>query len=195
MDWPSISVIAGVLLTITTIVLNSLGILGKIVSALRAAFRTLGHLFHREPALPDGIPARTVAIVQQPRINALWWSEGSMGDRPMLQVVGDFNVTNLWSKDIKLAGALLRYRRWFLLTRTIRGDSSVKDLKSVYSGTYYIPPNQMTWLRVSFHFIPRDGMPKGSGAFNASVAVIDQFGNHHWVENLSFKHPGAMLEP
>lgn len=195
MDWPSISVIAGVLLTITTIVLNSLGILGKIASALRAALRALGHLLHRAPALPDGVPARTVAIVQQPRINALWWSEGSISGRPMLQVVGDFNITNLWSKDIKLAGALLRYKRWLVLTRTIRGDSSVKDLKSVYSGTYHIPPNQMTWLRVSFYFIPRDGMPTSLGVFNASVAVIDQFGNHHWVENLSFKHPGAMLEP
>lgn len=195
MDWVNFGLITGTVLTITTIVLNSLGILGKIGSASAAMFRNLAKLFRRAPDLPKGVPSKTIAIVQQPRINALWWSEGSMADRPMLQVVGDFNVTNVWSKEIKLAGALLRYKRWFIPTRTIRGDSSVKDLKSVYSGTYHIPPNQMTWLRVSFHFIPKDGVPKDVGILKASVAVIDQFGNHHWVENLSFKHPSAMLEP
>jgi hypothetical protein len=169
--------------------------LGKLASAIGIAFHGLVKLLRRAPATPDGVPSKTVAIVQQPRINALWWSEGSMGDRPMLQVVGDFNITNVWSNDIKLAGALLRYKRWFVLTRTIRGESSVKDLQSVYSGTYHIPPNQMTWLRVSFHFIPRDGMPRGVAVLKASVAVIDQFGNHHWTKRLSFKHPSAMLEP
>ena len=147
----------------------------------------------RTPTQPDEVPSRTVIVIQQSRLNALWWSEGSMSGKPMLQVVGDFNVTNIWSKDIKLAGALLKYKRWLFLTRTVRGDSSVKDLTSVYSGTYRIPPNQMTWLRVSFDFIPRDEMP--TGVLKASVAVIDQFGNHHWIKNLSFKHPDAMLEP
>ena len=195
MDWANIGIIATAVLTISTIILNSLGILEKFGSVIATMFQSFTKLFKRTSNLPENIPSKTIAIVQQPRINALWWSEGSMADRPLLQVVGDFNVTNIWSKEIKLAGALLSYKRWFILNRTVRGESSVKDLKSVYSGTYSIPPNEMTWLRVSFHFIPKDGVPKHLAILKAKVAVIDQFGNHHWVENLTFKHPNAMLEP
>ena len=167
---------------------SGIKILGQIVGLIKGVWRWL------KSRLRDAgrVPQRTVVLVQMPQINALWWAEGSMGDRPMLQVVGDFNVTNIWSNDIKLAGAILKYKHCLILSRTARGDAAVKDLQSVYSGTYPIPPNEMTWLRVSFHFRPKGKMPKG--VFKASVAAIDQFGNHHWVSDLRFKHVNAMYE-
>ncbi|GAH97605.1 unnamed protein product, partial [marine sediment metagenome] len=135
-------------------------------------------------------PRQTITAIQQPRINALWWSMGTLGDKPMLQIVGDFNATNVWSANVRLAGALIRYRRWGVLLRTERGDTSVKDLYSQYSGNYPIPPNEMTWIRVAFHFVPRHRAPKPW--FKADVAIIDQFGNLHWIRGVTFKHVNAM---
>jgi hypothetical protein len=191
MDWVQIGVVAAVLVTLTTLVLNSLGILGKLAFFFGIIWKRIaGQSADRVPSGP-AIPRHTIVVIQQPRLNALWWSMGSAGEKPILQVVGDFNVTNTWSKDIRLAGALLRYKRWVLLPQIVRGDSSVKDLKSVYSGNYPVPPNAMTWLRVSFHF-PHMLREPGKDLV-ADIAVIDQFNNLHWLRGLRFKHPNAML--
>jgi hypothetical protein len=190
MDWVQIGVVAGTLVTLTTIILNSFGILGKLV----AFFRSVCTRFRGQPqsiSNASDVPLRTIVAIPQPRFNALWWSLGKAGDIPMLQVVGDFNVTNTWSKDVRLAGALLRYRAGVLSRRVVRGDLLVKDLQSAYSGNYPIPPNAMTWLRVSFDF---PSQFRGSQRdLVVDVAVIDQFNNQHWVKGLRFKHPDVAL--
>ncbi len=67
----------------------------------------------------------------------------------------------------------------------------VKDLRSVYSGNYPIPPHRMTKVRADFHFLRPFTKPRR--AFNSRVALIDQYGNEHWVY-VKFKHIDAMLE-
>jgi hypothetical protein len=129
---------------------------------------------------------RTIVAFPQPRFNALWWSKGSLRDKPILQVVGDFNITNIWSKNVRLSGAVLRYKRWLIFSHEVRGDASVKDLASQYSGNYPVPPNAMTWLRVQFHFTIRRKFPTKD--FIADVAVVDQFNNYHWLTKLRFKN-------
>jgi hypothetical protein len=109
----------------------------------------------------------------------------------MLQIVGDFNATNVWTDNVRLAGALIRYKRWGI-SRTEHGDVSVKDLRSQYSGNYPIPPNQMTWVRVSFHFVPKHREP--GKRLKADIAIIDQFDNRHWLKGLVFKNINAMLD-
>ncbi|MCA8290016.1 hypothetical protein [Burkholderia vietnamiensis] len=164
--------------------------IGKVVSAIAQAFAWCrARLGGKEQA--PGLPKRTVVAIQEPRINALWWSLGSMGDKPMLQVVGDFNTTNVWTDNVRLAGALIRYRRWGILSRTERGDTMVKDLRSQYSGNYPIPPNHMTHVRVSFHFVL--GHREPGKRFKADVAIIDQFDNRHWLKGLTFKSVNAMF--
>ena len=190
MDWTQISFIAAVLLTITTVILNSFGILGKIFSFIGSAWGYLKNLVHHSEPSNSDIPSRTIVVIQQPGINALWWSKGTAGEQQIMQVVGDFNLTNTWSKNIRLSGAVLRYKRLFFFSSEVRGDASVKDLRSQYSGNYPVPPNEMTWLRISFHFAPKSNFPTTN--FIADVAVIDQFNNHHWLTNLCFKHPNAM---
>ena len=114
-----------------------------------------------------------------------------MGDLPGMQVVADFNVTNTWKKDIRLAGAPLRFRHRIFFHRLVRGDTGVKDLSSQYSGNYRIPPNEMTWVRVHFMYPERKAPEVGD--FIADVAIIDQFNNHHWVCKLTFKNTERML--
>lgn len=162
----------------------------EIVSAIAQAFAWCRTRLGGKDQAP-GLPKRTVVAIQEPRINALWWSLGSMGDKPMLQVVGDFSTTDVWTDNVRLAGALIRYRRWGVLSRTERGDTMVRDLRSQYSGNYPIPPNQMTHVRVSFHFVL--GHREPGKRFRADVAIIDQFDNRHWLKGLTFKNVNAMF--
>ncbi|MFM0729333.1 hypothetical protein PQQ52_02400 [Paraburkholderia sediminicola] len=184
--WATITAgIAGI-----TSVMGVLANLGKIISKVTHALAWCrARLAGNDHAA--GLPTKTIVAIQQPRINALWWSMGKMGDKPMLQIVGDFNTTNVWTDNVRLAGALIRYRRWGVLSRTERGDTTVKDLRSQYSGNYPIPPNEMTRVRVSFHFLPKHREP--NKRFKVDIAIIDQFDNRHWLKGLIFKHVDAMF--
>jgi len=140
----------------------------------------------------NGAPRRTIVAIEQPRPNALSWGFSKSGTTPTRYAIADFNVTNIWTQDIRLAGALLRYRHRLLAHRTARGQTLVKDFQSEYSGDYPLRPDQMTWVRVSF-LDPLAAEPP-AGDFIADVAIIDQFGNHHWHRRLRFRHQNRMLD-
>jgi len=133
----------------------------------------------------EAVPSRTVTIVQESRVNALYWSPASMGTRPFVSVVADLNVTNIWRKEIRLAGALIRYpqSRWRRIT--VRGDTMVRNEKTGYSGNHPIPPNTMSHVRA--HFLVPVKVKREAGHFKADIALIDQFGNHHWCQELEFR--------
>lgn len=187
-DWAVISGAIAGLVFIAKPIIDALGVvekafvfLSKIVSALKL----------KSPAVP-GIPHQTVVVIPESRINAFWWSIGAMADTPLMQVVADFYVTNATERPIQLAGALLKINRWIFVSRTERGNTMVKDLRSVYSGDYAIPPHRMTKVRADFYFARPFAKPKK--AFNSRIGLIDQYGNEHWVY-VRFKHVDAMLEP
>ncbi|WP_434717186.1 hypothetical protein P5X00_40025 (plasmid) [Paraburkholderia sp. A2RO-4L] len=185
--WAAIMATIAGLAGIATLISN----LGKIFSAVSSLLSWLtGRLKDKDAA--QGLPKRTIVAVQQSQINALWWHLGRMGDRPMVQVVGDFNTTNVWTDNVRLTGAILRYRHWGFRSHTVRGDASVKDLRSAYSGNYPIPPNEMTRVRVGFHYLLKHRTP--GKRFRADLAIIDQFGNHHWIRGLVFRHTDAMFD-
>ncbi len=188
MDWGHWAVVAGAITAIIAVITNFLGILERLGSLL-AKIRAL---FARRPAAPAGMPARTVVPIIQPRINALWWHIGRMGSLPGMQFCADFNVTNAWDRDIRLAGATLRVRHQIFSRKTVQGTADVKDLQSQYSGNYPIPPNEMTWVRA--HFMYPEKKPPRVGDLIADVAIIDQFNNHHWVRGLRFKNTERMLQ-
>jgi hypothetical protein len=169
-----------------TVIRNGQSVIGGIVSA----FKWLIGFFTKLPATTDGIPKRTVVLIQETRINALWWHQGTWGDKPMLQVVGDFMVTNIWTKEIKLPAAELRYRQG-LVRKRWRGDASVKDVDSVYHGRYAIPPNVMTPMRI--HFTVPNASRDERKPLVADVIVIDQFNNEHLLKGLVFKNTSHMI--
>jgi hypothetical protein len=55
---------------------------------------------------------------------------------------------------------------------------------SPFSGDYAVPAGKMTHARL-FFFIPVANK-KYHGSFRADVALVDQFGNKHWLRNLEF---------
>jgi hypothetical protein len=185
MDWAKIVAAVTALGALFAVIRNGQAIVGGLASTLKW-FRDL----FRPAAAADGIPKRTVVLIQETQINSLWWHQGSWNDKPALQVVGDFLVTNIWSKEIKVPVAVLRYRQG-LVRKRWRGEVTVKDSQSHYHGRYALPPNAMTSMRIHFMVpnTPRDARKP----LVADVIVIDQFNNEHVVKGLVFKNTDHML--
>jgi hypothetical protein len=141
-------------------------------------------------ALP--LPTKTIVAMPQPRINAMWWHDAKWGDKPRVQVVGDFDVTNIWTQDVRVPSAVIKYRRSFWSHTKHVGSCMVKDLRSPYSGNYPIPPGQMSMARVMFDVPVRK--KREPGHFKADVALIDQLGNRHWVRGIEFTDHRRLLE-
>jgi hypothetical protein len=186
MNLTTVSLAVASVAAIVTVVSNAFGILDKLASA----WRWVRHRAHRSDS--PKIPGKTVIVLVESRINALYWGYATTGAVPGMQVVGDFHVTNISSGPVRLLDSVLRFRRrwWNRMPKLVHTHPAVKDLGSVYSGQYEIPPNATTRVRVGFVYgEPERPQP---GDFVADVALVDQFGNHHWLRRLRFKHPEKM---
>src|SRR5262249_46690167 len=126
---------------------------------------------------------RTLILIPVSQGNALWWHMGSQGGQPAMQIVGDLNVTNISKYGVFVMGARLRKPRatgWAI----VRGKDS-----DVYGTRHPIPAGSVSDLRFSFFVQPaveREGKP-----FRAAVAIVDQFGNEHWLKGLKFRYLGS----
>jgi hypothetical protein len=171
--------------TAVTLASNAFGVLDKLIASGRWLWRKV------RPGVATGLPIKTVIAMVEPAINALWWGHSTFSGVPGMQVVGDFNVTNIWSGDVRLLVGLLRYRRG-LVRHVVRCDPGVRDTKSVYTGPYPIPSGRTSHVRLDFMYPDRQRREE-PGDFVADVGFVDQFGNHHWVRGLRFKHPEKMF--
>jgi len=184
-DPAQITIWVGIAGAVATVVLNWSKVIsgaGKLIS---------GVLRRVQPAPSSGTPQRTVILIPEVQINSLWWHQGSQAGRPALQVVGDFNITNTWTLPVKLAAAKLRYREG-LRRKTVLGMVDVKDFASHYHGRYAMLPNAMTPARV--HFFAANTTREETRPLVADIAVVDQFGNEHWIKGLTFKNTAHVLD-
>lgn len=55
-----------------------------------------------------------------------------------------------------------------------------------YYGSYMIPEGRVSYLRFDFWIMP-PVRNKGE-TFKADVAIMDQFGNEHWIKNIEFQY-------
>lgn len=137
-------------------------------------------------------PLEAVVLIPEGRPNALLWSLGTRGNKSAQQVVGDFTITNRTEQPLYLLHAVLRRRRWFLLGRPEQGTAAVGDFQSPNSGEYPIPPRAITTVRLQFVGTVRERPARRR--FVADVAVVDQFGNHHWLRRLVFRDTDLPME-
>ncbi|XHR27793.1 MAG: hypothetical protein ACFUZC_17905 [Chthoniobacteraceae bacterium] len=154
------------------------GLLGKI-GYLGKARHWLANL------LEPHIPSKTVIL--QPTTVPCWWHMGHVAgqeEQKVMQIVGEFSVTNISKHDIHITGAKLK-KRYALKNRYIIGNMSVTAQNSEYSSPECIVPvGCVSTLHFWFWLHPpaQDiGVP-----FKADVAIIDQFGNQHWFKKLEF---------
>ena len=152
---------------------------------------------HRKPLQTDAhladIPKHTIRAAAHPQINALTWAEASFQDKPAMQVVGDFDVTNIWTDGVRLFSARLRYKlKWWRHYREHVTVPLVQSVRSTMSGSYAIPPKASTHVRLGFTFVERDRPPPC--VLLADIVFVDQFGNEHWLRRQKFKHHTVMFD-
>ena len=105
---------------------------------------------------------------------------GAVGKEPAMQIVGDLNVTNISEYGVFVMGARLRKPKavGHAMVRAQNGN--------LYSSTHMIPEGAVSDLR--FDFFVQPPVRKTGEKFRADVAIIDQFGNEHWVRGLEFPY-------
>ncbi len=131
------------------------------------------------------IPPRTLTItVQQQR--EYWWHMGSTQHDPAMQIVGQFTITNVYSRPVRALQVKLRYG--FLGRKAIIGDLVVSQhLNSNFYGEFEIPPNDTR--NATFHIWLYPPVEKEHQTFVAhSVVVMDHFGNQHKVKGVKFEY-------
>ena len=154
----------------------------KICLSLLKAFLDLWRkLFPKKEAsrIYYEIPKRTIVIAPNPNSRDTWWHMGSSSGQPAMQVSGRFNVTNITKYAVILSAVKMRKPMYM-------GTVMVKDSKSNYHGMYQIPPGGYTDMSFDFWIIPP--FKKQGDSFIADVAVLDQFGNEHWIKKVNFKY-------
>lgn len=166
---------------VVAIAIGILTILGTIFGWFGNAWRWVSSLFKPKP--PAGIievPSKTMVLIPVSRSNALWWHMGAMGDQPAMQIVGDLNVTNISKYGVFVMGAKLR-------KPNAVGHALVRAHdENIYSTKHVIPQGAVSDLR--FDFFVQPPVCEKDKPFKADVAIIDQFGNEHWLKGLEFPY-------
>ncbi len=156
-------------------------ILGTVFGWFGKAWRWLTALFKPKPAAGViDIPKKTMVLIPMSRSNALWWHMGSIGGKPAMQIVGDLNVTNISKYGVIVMGAKLR-------RPAATGNALVRAHNAnVYSSKHVIPEGAVSDLR--FDFFVEPPVCKEGEVLTGDVAIIDQFGNEHWLKGLRFPY-------
>lgn len=116
-------------------------------------------------------------IVPHQREN--WWHMGKTGgQKPAMQVVGYWYVTNRTNRPITILNAHIRKPK-------TPGHVMLKDVHSDYHGSYTVPPYTTTDLHADFWIVPpvcREGKD-----LKVDIIFIDQYGQKRKLRNVVFK--------
>lgn len=125
------------------------------------------------------IPKHTIVVAPNPDTGSTWWHMGSSSGQPAMQIAGHFNVTNVTKYAVILSAVKMKKPRYM-------GTVMVKNSKSNYHGMYQIPPGGFTDMSFDFWIMPP--FKKKGESFVADIAVLDQFGNEHWIKKVNFRY-------
>ena len=163
------------------VVIGILTILGTIFGSFGKTWRWVMSLFKPRPLVGViEVPSKTMVLIPVARQNALWWHMGAMGDQPAMQIVGDLNVTNISKYGVFVMGAKLRKPKAIGHALVRAHDSNM------YSTKHVIPQGGVSDLR--FDFFVQPPVRQEGQLFKADIAIIDQFGNEHWLKGLEFPY-------
>lgn len=124
---------------------------------------------------------KTMILLSKPHSNATYWDMGSTKGKPAMHIMGEFTVTNI--AKFSILPILSKMRE----PKTLGGVSTrnIYESGNVY-GRYHIPEEITTDLQYHFWIMP-PFKEKGE-SFKADIAIIDQFGNEHWIEKIEFSY-------
>lgn len=146
--------------------------------------KLIKNFFRPTPSsLVSEVPQKTLILSRNARSNAFWWHLGSSVDQQEMQIVGDVTVTNICKHPTYVTAAKLKKPK--LLRR-----GHFNDLVSEYSGGYMIPTGTKIDLR--FHFRVKPPVGEKGQSFKADIAIIDLFGNEHWIKGVEFPYSNRL---
>jgi hypothetical protein len=120
------------------------------------------------------IPKKTIVLLTKPSRRPFWWHmSADLSGQPAMQIYGYLQVTNICKHDIVLSGAKLKKPK-------VLGRVDVKNVNSGDYGSDMVPAGGVTDLTFQLWVMP-PVREKGQ-VFKADIAILDQFGNEHWVK-------------
>ena len=151
------------------------------LSFLKALYGLWRKVFPKkeESSIYFDIPKKTIVVAPNANPCSTWWHMGSTSGEPAMQVVGRFNVTNITKYAVILSAVKMKKPRCV-------GNVMVKDSESKYHGRYQIVPGGYTDMSFDFWIVPP--FKKENESFVADIAVVDQFGNEHWINKVTFAY-------
>jgi len=124
-------------------------------------------------------PYKTIAITHANRDHSCWWHLGSMGGKDVMQVVGEFLITNITSSEnVRLSGALINKQK------KKKGVVLILGAQGISSFDYIIAPHAVTEITVTFWVQPI--VQNAGDSYVDDIAIVDNFGNEHWLNKCEF---------
>ncbi len=136
--------------------------------------------FFRSSKSTLDIPKKTIRIIPRHGAFEIRWHMISKGGEPAMQIRIRFAVTNIAIGEILLVSTEMKKPKAFgtVLVR--------KEINDHESGQIPLPPGQTTIAESNFLISPP--FKKEDESFKASIAIIDQFGNKHWIKRLEIPY-------
>ena len=129
----------------------------------------------------DVIPKKTLILLPLPRDNATWWHMGGVGGKPAMQIVGDIRVTNISRYNILLSACKLKRPKVIGHAHIFSNIGAIEE-----NGEFLIPEQGTCQVRISCWIVPP--VKKENQNFVTDLAIIDQFGNEHWMKKVEFRY-------
>jgi hypothetical protein len=170
MEINTLSVVIGIIVGLLTIV-------GALSGAFKWLWQKVGGFFKGSDELALNVPRKTLVILPKAGGRSCWWHMGGMGEKPAMQIVAKYTVTNV--TKIGIVPTVARMRKPASL-----GHVMVRQIDSQMHGSFLIPPGETTDLHLDFWLVPP--VRKEGETLVADVAVLDQFGNEHWIRRVEF---------
>lgn len=166
MDLATIATIVGIASTVLLIIGKVTGALGWLVGKLMA-------WAYPKPSMLIEVPKRTMMVFPETSPNACWWHMGAQVNDPIMQIVGDVRVTSIYKRNILIAAARLKKPR-------AMGGAHI------FNGDDVLPAEAVA--RVRFDIWVKPPVYEKGASFKTDVAIIDQFGNEHWLKGVEFRY-------
>lgn len=168
MDLQTVSLLAGIALTLLTIAGLVFGWFGKLfawVRGLSARLRASSPLHHI---------SRQTLILQPHGPRPFWWHMGSSRGQPAMQIIGNLIATNISKYGVLVTSAKMRRPK---TTGVAHLPGTKNDL---------IESRYVTEMSFDFWVIPP--VRKKGETLRADIAIVDQFGNEHWLKKVRFEY-------
>ncbi|MDT7042950.1 hypothetical protein [Candidatus Nitronereus thalassa] len=166
-----LSLIIGVIVGALTIFVYLKGFLGWIAEKARNIFKPSDAIHN--------IPRKTLVLLPKSNPNTTWWHMGASGGEPAMQIVGHFTVTNI--SKFNVLPTLVKMKKPKIL-----GHVMCRKMNENIYGSFMIPGGGTTDLSYDFWIFPP--VQEKNEPFKADIAIVDQFGNEHWIKGVDFPY-------